>query len=139
MIFVKISQNFIKSHLKICLNSQISVHSSWHVCQADLRLCRAHSHFVGFVMRWLNYRRMTFHKTIFKACSCIHGLDNIHATSYVRSVDKISTELYLYKESSMDVLESFLTFHINFLSNIIKLPILFAKYNRFSTTTSENH
>ena len=33
MIFVKISQNFIKSHLKICLVSQISVHSLWHVCR----------------------------------------------------------------------------------------------------------
>ena len=32
VIFVKISQNFIKSHLKICLISQISVHSLWHVC-----------------------------------------------------------------------------------------------------------
>ena len=32
MIFVKISQNFIKSHLKICLNSQTSIHSLWHVC-----------------------------------------------------------------------------------------------------------
>ena len=32
MIFVKISQNFIKSHLKICLISQISVHILWHVC-----------------------------------------------------------------------------------------------------------
>ena len=31
VIFVKISQNFIKSHLKICLISQISVHSLWHV------------------------------------------------------------------------------------------------------------
>ena len=34
VIFVKISQNFIKSHLKICLISQISVHSLWHVCAA---------------------------------------------------------------------------------------------------------
>ena len=32
VIFVKISQNFIKSHLKICLISKISVHSLWHVC-----------------------------------------------------------------------------------------------------------
>ena len=32
LIFVKISQNFIKSDLKICLISQISVHSLWHVC-----------------------------------------------------------------------------------------------------------
>ena len=32
MIFVKISQNFIKSHLKICLISQISAHRLWHVC-----------------------------------------------------------------------------------------------------------
>ena len=31
MIFVKISQNFIKSHLKICLISQTLVHSLWHV------------------------------------------------------------------------------------------------------------
>ena len=31
VIFVKISQNFIKSHLKFCLISQISVHSLWHV------------------------------------------------------------------------------------------------------------
>ena len=30
VILVKISQNFIKSHLKIGLNSQISVHSLWH-------------------------------------------------------------------------------------------------------------
>ena len=29
--FVKISQNFIKSPLKICPISQISVHSLWHV------------------------------------------------------------------------------------------------------------
>ena len=32
-IFVKVSQNFIKSHLKFCLISQISAHSLWHVCQ----------------------------------------------------------------------------------------------------------
>ena len=31
-IFVQVSQNFIKSHLKFCLNSQISAHSLWHVC-----------------------------------------------------------------------------------------------------------
>ena len=30
-IFVKVSQNFIKSHLKFCLISQISAHSLWHV------------------------------------------------------------------------------------------------------------
>ena len=29
--FIKITLNFIKSHLKICLISQISVHSLWHV------------------------------------------------------------------------------------------------------------
>ena len=33
MIFIKISHNFIKSPLKICLISQISVHSLWHVCR----------------------------------------------------------------------------------------------------------
>ena len=32
MIFVKISQSFIKSPLKFCFISQISVHSLWHVC-----------------------------------------------------------------------------------------------------------
>ena len=31
LIFVKISQNFIKSPLKICLISRISVHTLWHV------------------------------------------------------------------------------------------------------------
>ena len=31
-IFAKVSQNFIKSHLKFCLISQISAHSLWHVC-----------------------------------------------------------------------------------------------------------
>ena len=31
VIFVKISQNFIKSPLKICLIPKISVHSLWHV------------------------------------------------------------------------------------------------------------
>ena len=30
-IFVKVSQNFIKSHLKFCLISQISANSLWHV------------------------------------------------------------------------------------------------------------
>ena len=30
-IFVKVSQNFIKSHLKFCLISQISAHSLWDV------------------------------------------------------------------------------------------------------------
>ena len=30
--FVQVSQNFIRSHLKFCLISQISVHSLWHVC-----------------------------------------------------------------------------------------------------------
>ena len=29
---IQVSQNFIKSHLKFCLISQISVHSLWHVC-----------------------------------------------------------------------------------------------------------
>ena len=38
MIFIKISQNFIKSPLKLCLISQISVHSLWLVC---------HLHFLG--------------------------------------------------------------------------------------------
>ena len=31
-ILVKVSQNFIKSHLKFCLISQILVHSLCHVC-----------------------------------------------------------------------------------------------------------
>ena len=35
VIFVKISQNFIKSPLKIWFISQISVHSLWHVCMYD--------------------------------------------------------------------------------------------------------
>ena len=35
VIFAKISQNFIKSHLKFCLISQISVHSVWHVCISE--------------------------------------------------------------------------------------------------------
>ena len=30
-VFVKVSQNFTKSHLKFCLISQISAHSLWHV------------------------------------------------------------------------------------------------------------
>ena len=34
-IFVKVSQNFIKSHLKFCLISQISAHSLWHVHVCD--------------------------------------------------------------------------------------------------------
>ena len=32
VIFVKMSQNFIESPLKICLISQTSVYSLWHVC-----------------------------------------------------------------------------------------------------------
>ena len=36
VIFVKISQNIIKSHFKICLVSQISVHSLWHVCSLSI-------------------------------------------------------------------------------------------------------
>ena len=35
LIFVKISQNIIKSPLKICHISQISLHSLWHACAAD--------------------------------------------------------------------------------------------------------
>ena len=31
-IFVKVSQNFIKSHLRVCLISRISAHSLWQVC-----------------------------------------------------------------------------------------------------------
>ena len=31
-MFMKISQNFVKSPLKFCLISQILVHSLWHVC-----------------------------------------------------------------------------------------------------------
>ena len=31
-MFKKISQNFVKSHLKFCLNLQILVHNLWHVC-----------------------------------------------------------------------------------------------------------
>ena len=34
VVFIKISQNFIRSHLKICLTSQILVHSLWHVWTA---------------------------------------------------------------------------------------------------------
>ena len=37
-IFVKVSQNFIKSHLKFCLISQISAHSLWHVCTGELKI-----------------------------------------------------------------------------------------------------
>ena len=33
MIFVKVSLNLIKSHLKCWLISQISVHKLWHVCR----------------------------------------------------------------------------------------------------------
>ena len=36
VIFLKISQNFIKSPLRICLISQISVHSLWHVWYSKL-------------------------------------------------------------------------------------------------------
>ena len=39
MIFVKISQNLIKSHLKICLISQTSVHRLWHVCDQVCYTC----------------------------------------------------------------------------------------------------
>ena len=48
LFFVKISQNFIKSPLKICLIAQISVHSLWHVCDSKTRIkltqttCNAH-------------------------------------------------------------------------------------------------
>ena len=31
--------------------------SDWADAQADLSLCRVHSHFVGFVMRWLKYAK----------------------------------------------------------------------------------
>ena len=37
------------------LNAQQRIWSDWADAQADLSLCWAHSHFVGFVMRWLNY------------------------------------------------------------------------------------
>ena len=36
VIFVKISQNFIKSHLKNCLISQISIHSLWQAWKISL-------------------------------------------------------------------------------------------------------
>ena len=37
------------------LSAQRRLWSDWADAQADLSLCWAHSHFVGFVMRWLNY------------------------------------------------------------------------------------
>ena len=42
MIFVKISQNFIECPLKICLISQISVHSLWHVCDTHCDKLSSH-------------------------------------------------------------------------------------------------
>ena len=37
------------------LSAQRRLWSDWADAQADLSLCWAHSHFVGFVLRWLNY------------------------------------------------------------------------------------
>ena len=55
MIFVKISQNFIKSPLKFCLISQISVHSLWHVCKGGGSnfQAKAYSHIVVHLLHIL--------------------------------------------------------------------------------------
>ena len=42
------------------LSAQRRLWLDWTDAQADLSLCWANSHFVGFVMRWLNYALFTF-------------------------------------------------------------------------------
>ena len=39
VLFKKISQNFVKSPLKVCLISQNLVHRLWHVCTSLLKRC----------------------------------------------------------------------------------------------------
>ena len=58
VIFVKTSQNFIKSHLKICLISQISIHSLWHVCFT------VRSNLVPYAFVWKKSKTMDFSETI---------------------------------------------------------------------------
>ena len=41
--------------LSYTMSAQQSLWSDWANAQADLSLCWAHTHFVGFVMSWLNY------------------------------------------------------------------------------------
>ena len=68
MLFVKISQNFIKPHLKICLISQISVPSLWYVCSRLYFLCKD----------------FTFLFKI-KTCTCV---SNVRITWKTRSIFK---------------------------------------------------
>ena len=44
-----------KLGLSYPLSAQRSLWSDWAAAQADLSLCWAHTHFVGFVMSWLRY------------------------------------------------------------------------------------
>ena len=53
MIFVKISQNFIKSLLKHCLIWQISIHSLWHVCLSSKAACPPYNLYVPMTWKHL--------------------------------------------------------------------------------------
>ena len=64
VIVVKISQNFIKSHLKICLISQVSVHSLWHACQVPV--WKASPRFSSVCTRSCS---QTLHRSVGHRCS----------------------------------------------------------------------
>ena len=89
VIFVKISQNFIKSSLRICLTSQISIHSLWHVWSAkSILTLRVHLQcyylwltFFFYMYRLLkswcyathfnNTRNLLMSWSMFKKCLCV--------------------------------------------------------------------
>ena len=89
VIFVKNSQNFIKSHLKISLMSQISVRSLWHVCNIISVILNK------FKILWNGVRNTSFdlHKSLcwvrLGILSNIVGVSELsplplHITSYLR-------------------------------------------------------
>ena len=58
------------------LSAQWRLWSDWADAQADLSLCRVHSHFVGFVMSWLIYgTRGAIPLTLLYGC--VHTLEGL--------------------------------------------------------------
>ena len=55
VMFKKISQNFVKSPLKVCLISKILVHSLWHVCQSQLKQTTIFIFFLFFFIFCFNF------------------------------------------------------------------------------------
>ena len=91
VIFVKISQNFIKSSLRICLTSQISIHSLWHVWSAkSILTLRVH---LQCYYLWLTF---FFTCTDYWNCDVVLPISIIPAISWCH--DQCLKNAFVFKE-----------------------------------------